>query len=98
MSQSGKQKSSVNVIHFPGTLDAAEMVRIKPRLMRLLNRHPRLLLLDLSATRRIELAGLGMLVDRLRHYGNSNQIRFSNVSSKIRRTLTRAGLNGLIWC
>ena len=98
MSQHGRQKSSVNVIHFPSTLNAPEMVRMKPHLARLLNRHPKLLLLDLSATRRVELAGLGMLVDRLRRYGNGSEVRFSNVSPQVHRTLIRAGLNGLIGC
>ena len=85
------------VIRFPGTLDALEMVRIKPRLTRLLNRHPRLLLLDLGETRRVELAGLGILVDRIKRLGNGHSIvRFSNVSPPVHRTLARAGMNAFL--
>lgn len=85
------------VIRFPGTLDAFQMVRMKSRLSRLLNRHPKLLLLDMAATRRVELAGLGMLIDRLKRVGNGHGvIRFSNVSPAVHRTLSRAGVNGLL--
>jgi len=88
----------MNVIRFHRILDALEMIRMKPRLTRLLNRHPKLLLLDLSETRRVEFAGLGMLVDRLRRSGNGSHVRFSNVSPQVHRTLVRAGLNGLLGC
>jgi len=81
------------VIRFPVTLDAFHMVRMKPRLTRLLNRHPQLLLLDLARTRQVKLAGLGILVDRLKRQGNGTSvIRFSNVSPQIHRTLSRAGM------
>ena len=96
MSQGSRNGNPVNVIHFPSTLDAPEMVRMKPLLTRRLNRHPRLLLLDLAATRRVELAGLGILVDRLRRFANGTQeIRFTNVSPQVHHTLVRAGVNGL---
>ena len=86
-----------SVIRFPGTLDAPEMVRMRPRLTRLLNRHPKLLLLDLGQTRRVELGGLGILVDRLKRLGNGHSvIRFSNVSPQVHRTLDRAGIGGLL--
>ncbi len=92
-----KQEGSVNVIRFPGTLDAFQMVRMRPQLTRLLNRHPKLLLLDLTATRRVELAGLGMLIDRLRRFARGQgAIRFSNVSPTVHRTLARAGVNELL--
>ncbi len=85
------------VIRFPGTLDALEMVRMKPRLTRLLNRHPKLLLLDLGQTQRVELAGLGILVDRIKRLGNGHGIvRFSNVSARVHRTLARAGMNAFL--
>ena len=94
MSQGLRNGNSVNVIHFPSTLDAFQMVRMKPRLTRLLNRHPKRLLLDLTATRSVKLAGLGILVDRLKRFGNGHsEIRFSNASPQVYRTLVRAGVN-----
>lgn len=96
MSQGLKTERSVGVLHFPSTLDAFQMVRLKPRLSRLLNRHPKLLLLDLAATRSVNLAGLGMLVARLRSNPNGSLIRFSNASPQVHRTLLRAGMNGFL--
>lgn len=85
------------VVRFPGKLDALQMVRMKSRLTRLLKRHPKLLLLDLARTRRVELAGLGMLVDRLKRVGNGQGIvRFSNVSPQVHRTLARAGVDEML--
>ena len=92
-----KNGNSASVIHFPSTLDALQMVRLKPQLTRLLNRHPRLLLLDLAETRKVNLAGLGILVDRLKQYQTGqSEVRFSNVSPQVHRTLVRAGMNGFL--
>lgn len=97
MSQRLKNGNSMKVLHFPDTLDAFEMVRMRPRLTRVLNRHPKLLLLDFAETRQVKLAGLGILVDRLRRFGNGHsEIRFSNVSPQVHRTLVRAGVNGFL--
>ena len=97
MSQRLRSDSSMNVIHFPDTLDALQMVRIKPRLTRLLNRHPKRLLLDLAETRQVKLAGLGMLMDRLMRLGNGlGEIRFLNASPAVYRTLARAGMDAFL--
>ena len=96
MAQNGKQETN-NVIRLTDTLDATEVVRMKPRLTRLFNRHPKLVLLDLAATKRIELSGLGMLMARLRCLANGHSaIRFSNASSQVYRTLARAGVDGML--
>ena len=97
MVQSAWQNSSAKVVRFPDTLDASQVVRMKSRLTRLFNQHPKLVLVDLRATRRVELAGLGILMDRLRRLGNGHSvIRFSNVSSQVHRTLARAGVDALL--
>lgn len=85
------------VIRFPSTLDAFQVVRMQPRLMRVLKSHPKRLLVDLGATRKIELAGLGMLIERFKRFGtNYSVIRFSNASPQVHRTLIRAGVEGLV--
>ncbi|MBI2166926.1 MAG: STAS domain-containing protein [Candidatus Omnitrophica bacterium] len=91
-----KTEDSVDVLHFPGTLDAFQMLRLRPRLTRLLNRHPRLLVLDLAETREVKLAGLGMLVDRLRRSSNGTGFRIENASPRVFQTLARAGVNGFL--
>lgn len=97
MSYRLKNGEATNVMRFPATLDASEMVKLKPRLTRLLNQHPKILFLDLGATHRVELAGLGILWDRLKRFGNGyGSIRFSNASSRVHRTLARAGLENLL--
>lgn len=88
-----KVEDSVDVLHFPDRLDASQMIRLRPRLTRLLNRHPRLLVLDLAETREVKLAGLGMLVDRLRRSRNGTGFRIENASPRVFRTLARAGVN-----
>ena len=55
----------VDVLRFEGDLNAAAMVKMKQRLTRLLNKNHKKLLLNLSSARRVDLAGLGILVDRL---------------------------------
>jgi len=97
MSQRLKEGRAASVIHFPDTLDALQMVRMKSRLTRLFNRHPKKVFLDLGATRRVELAGLGILLDRLKRLGNGHSVvRFSNVSAQVHRTLARAGVESLL--
>lgn len=95
MSERFRNGGSVDVVRFPDTLDASQMIRMKSRLTRLLNRHPKLLVLDLGATRQVKLAGLGILMDRLKRFGNgASEVRFSNVSPRVHQTLIRAGVNG----
>ena len=98
MGETFRQGSSAKVLRFPGTLDASEMVRMKSRLTRLLNLHPKVLLLDLAQTRQVKLAGLGILLDRLKHFGNGHggEIRFLNVSPQVHQTLARAGVDGFL--
>ncbi len=97
MAQNGRQEQTHNVIRFTDTLDATQVVRMKSKLTRLLNRHPKVVFFDLTATKRVELAGLGMLVDRLRRFGmGQSAVRFSNASSQVYRTLERAGVDGLL--
>ena len=96
MSHTLRNGNSTNVIHFPSTLDAFQMVRMKSHLTRLLNRHPKLLLLDMAETRQVKLAGLGILVDRLKRLNGTSEVRFSNVSPRVHQTLVRAGMNGFL--
>jgi len=97
MSEHLRAGERVSVLRLPRTLDASQAVRMRSRLTRLLNRNPRFLFLDLKATREVKLVGLGILIDRLKRLGNGHgEIRFSNGSPRICRTLVRAGLNGLL--
>jgi len=61
-----RTKIGVDVLRFNGDLDALSMIKMKGRMNRLLNRNHKRLLLDLKDTKHVELAGVGILVDRLR--------------------------------
>ena len=92
-----RTRMGVDIVHFPGDLDAAQMVKVKNRLARLLKKNRKKLLLDLSQTRRVELAGVGILVDRLRTVRALNgDIKFCNMSPEVRCSLEMIGINGLI--
>lgn len=92
-----RAKMGVEVVHFPGDLDAAQMVKVKDRLSRLLKRNRKKLLLNLSETRRVELAGVGILVDRLRKVrALKGDIKFCNMRPEVESILKMIGINGLI--
>lgn len=97
MSDRIKTIMGVDVLRFEGDLDAMEMVRFKNRLTRLLNKKHRKVLLDLSRARRVELAGLGILVDRLRTVrAQHGDIKLCNIRPEVEKTLKMIGVNGLI--
>ncbi|MFZ5801962.1 MAG: STAS domain-containing protein [Candidatus Omnitrophota bacterium] len=92
-----RNRMGVEVLHFPGDLDASHMVVVKDRLARLLKKNRKKVLMDLSDTRRVELAGLGILVDRLRTIrALKGDIKFCHMSPEVRRALDMIGMNGLI--
>ena len=92
-----RAKMGVEVMRFPGDLDAGQMVKIKNRLSRLLKKNRKKLLLDLSETRRVELAGIGILIDRLRKVRSvKGDIKFCNIRPEVEKILEMIGINHLI--
>ncbi len=92
-----RTKMGVDVLRLPGDLDAAQMVKVKGRLSRMLKKNRKKVLFDLAETRRVELAGLGILVDRLRTIrAQKGDIKLFNMSPEVRRSLEMIGINGLI--
>jgi anti-anti-sigma factor len=87
----------VEVLRFQGDLDAAQMIKLKRRFTRLLNRNHKKLLLDLSCARRVELAGLGILVDRLMKIRALNgDIKLFNLRPEVEATFRMIGVNDLM--
>ncbi len=92
-----RTKMGVDVLHFSGDLDASQMVQVKNRVARLLRKNRKKLLLDLSQARRVELAGVGILVDRLRTVrARKGDIKLCNMCPEVQRSLEMIGINGLI--
>ncbi|MDD5218563.1 MAG: STAS domain-containing protein [Candidatus Omnitrophica bacterium] len=92
-----RAKMGVNVLRFPSDLNAGEMVKMKNYLARLIKKNRKKLLLDLSQTRHVELAGVGILVDRLRSVrAQKGDIKFCNMRPEVERVLDMIGLGSLI--
>lgn len=97
MAYRSRMKMGVDVLRFEGDLDALSMVKMKNRLTRLLNKNHKKLLLDLSRARRVELAGLGILVDRLMTVrAQKGDIKICNLRPEVEQTFRMIGVNGLM--
>lgn len=92
-----RSKMGVEVLRFQGDLDTSEMIRMKNRLARLLARKHRKLLLDLRRARRVDLAGLGILVDRLRRVREAKgDIKLCNLQPEVEKAFQIIGVSGLM--
>ena len=92
-----RAKVGVDVLRFNGDLDALSMIKMKDRMNRLMNRNHKRLLLDLQETKHVELAGVGILVDRLRKVREQKgDIKLCNLRPEVERTFQMIGVNGLM--
>ncbi len=97
MAYRSRMKMGVEILRFEGDLSAVEMVKIKNRLTRLLKKNHKKLLLDMKLARRVELAGLGILVDRLMKVrANKGEIKLCNMRPEVEQTLRMIGISGLM--
>ena len=93
----GNGKSAVNIVRCSGNLDATKMVQMKSRFNRLLNQNRRFFLLDLKEAQHADLAGLGILVDRLQKIRSlKGDIRLFNIRPEVSHILQIVGLNQII--
>ena len=96
-SLNGNGKGSVDVVRCPGDLNARQMVEMKSRFNRLLSRNRRFFLLDLQQANHADLAGLGILVDRIRKVRSlKGDIRLFNLRPEVCDILKIVGLNEII--
>ena len=92
-----KARTGVDVLRFNGNLDALSMIKMKDRMNRLLNKNHKRLLLDLKETKHVELAGVGILVDRLRKIREQKgDIKLFNLRPEVEKTFQMIGVNGLM--
>ena len=90
-------KVGVDVLRFNGDLDAFSMIKMKDRMNRLLSMNHKRLLLDMKDTKHVELAGVGILVDRLRKAREQKgDIKLCNLRPEVVRTFQMIGVNGLM--
>ena len=87
----------VNVVRCSGDLNATQMVNMKARFSRLMNQNRRFFLLDLKEAGHADLAGLGILVDRIRKVRSlKGDIRLFNIRPEVSQILNMIGLNQII--
>lgn len=92
-----RTKIGVDVLRCDGSLNALTMIKMKDRMTRLLNRNHKRLLLDLKETKHVELAGIGILVDRLRKIREQKgDIKLCNLRPEVEKTFQMIGVNGLM--
>ena len=92
-----RARMGVEVLRFQGDLNAVEMIKIKERLTRLLNKNHKKLLLDMKQARRVELAGLGILVDRLMKVrAQKGDIKVCNLRPEVQKTFQMIGVGDLM--
>ena len=90
-------KTNAEVLSCSESLNADEMVSMKNKVNRLMKGNQKHVVLDLSQTASIDLAGLGILIERLRAIrSEKGDIKFCNVRPEVYETLQLVGLNGLI--
>lgn len=90
-------KSDVEVMNCSESLSADEMVAMKNKMSRMMNRNHKHVVLDMGQTSSIDLAGLSMLIERLRTIrSEKGDIKFCNLRPEVYQTLQLVGLNGLI--
>ena len=93
----GNGKVSVDVVRCPGDLNAKHMARMRNRLSQLMNRNHRFLLLDLKRAHHVDLAGLGILVDKIQKLRLlKGDIRLFNLRPEVSHTLRMIGVSGVI--
>ena len=92
-----RAKMGVEVLRFQGDLNAVEMIKIKERLTRLLNKNQKKLLLDMKEAKTVELAGLGILVDRLMKVrAQKGDIKLVNMRPEVEKTFRMIGVSDLM--
>ena len=93
----GNGKISVDIVRCPGDLNATRMVQMKNRFSRLMNQNRRFFLMDLKEANHADLAGLGILIDRIRKVRSlKGDIRLFNLRPEVVNILRMIGLNQVI--
>lgn len=93
----GTSRFGVDIVRCAGDLNATRMVQIKSRFNRLMNQNRRFFLMDMSEARHADLAGLGILIDRLQKIrSRKGDIRLFNINPEVSHILGLVGLNQVI--
>ncbi len=95
--KNGHQHFDVEVLDCSSRLDASTMVRIKQRVNQFVKRNHIRVLLDLARTQHVDLAGLGILIEKLRTLRALNgDIKLCNLRRQVLETFRLVGVSKLI--
>jgi anti-anti-sigma factor len=87
----------IAILRCGNNLNAVSMVAVKNRVARLVHRNRTHMILDLERTRRVNLAGLGILIERLRRLRSMHgDIRLIRVRPEVSETFRRAGAHDVL--
>ncbi len=95
--KNGHQYFDVEVLDCSSRLDASTMVKMKQRMNQFVKKNHTKVLLDMCRTRHVELAGLGILIERLRILRALNgDIKLCNLNRQVLETLRLVGVSRLM--
>ena len=90
-------KDGVDILRCKGDMNATAMVTFKNKVSRLMRRNHKRVLLDLNRTKHVDLAGLGILVERIKKIRSiDGDIKLCNVPPQVRETFRLVGVSKLI--
>jgi len=87
----------VDVVRCNGDLSANTMVTFKNKVRKLMEKNHKNVVLDLKKTKHVDLAGLGILVERIKQIRAVNgDIKLCNVNPQVKATFRLVGVSKLI--
>lgn len=91
------QQFNVEVLDCDRRLDASAMVRLKQRMNQFVKKNHTRVLIDMSRTQQVDLAGLGLLIERLRMLRTLNgDIKLCNLRRQVADMLRLVGVSRLM--
>ncbi len=89
--------NGVDVVRCNGDLSAITMVTFKNKVRKLMEKNHKNVVLDLKKTKHVDLAGLGILVERIKKIRAVNgDIKLCNVNPQVNATFRLVGVSKLI--
>jgi anti-anti-sigma factor len=87
----------VEVLSCSPSLDADAMVGVKDKMNRLVSRNQKKIVLDMRETSSVDLAGLSILVERLRALRSMNgNVKFCNLKPEVYQVIQMVGLGSIL--
>lgn len=97
MTTSTMEYGKVTVIECQGNLNALSMVVLKNKMRRLMEKNRKKVVLDLSQTKQADMAGIGILVERIKEARSENgDIKLCGLQPAVKKAFRLVGVSKLI--